>query len=251
MEKISKGGGARMKATMNKTLSLPAFVAANFRLQAADFALFAGTAAVIWAGAMLVVTVIYQVTGDPEALGFGVPGIALMALAVLLSLVSAASRFWLEFTLGVQMSTSRRRMLAAETALCLATGAMLLALARLGNAAWRVLLAPRVPTDAVEDVLARIPLWGWLVAWLAPIALGMLGSGLVLHFGPRMFWAIYFVCIALCFAPSWVGSRIERSALAASVWAAFYPWLPPVALGLTALCAVAGSLLLRRAAIPQ
>jgi hypothetical protein len=251
MEKISKGGGARMKATKNKTLSLPAFVAANFRLQAADFALFAGAAAISWAGAMLMVSIIYKFTGDPEVLGFGVPGVILMALAVLLSLISAASRFWLEFTLGVQMSTPRRRMLAAETALCLATGAMLLALAWLGNAAWRVLLAPRVPADAVTDALALVPLWGWLVAWLAPIALGMLGSGLVLHFGPRMFWTIYFVCIALCLAPSVVGGRIEHSAMAAAAWEAFRPWLPPVALGLTAICAAAGIGLLRRAAITK
>lgn len=234
---------------MTKVKSLPAFVAANFKLQKNDFWIVALAEAGIWAGVMAVMGILCWFSSDTDFLAVGVPGIAVFAMAVICNLVCAISRVWLEFTIGVQMSTPRRRMVAVELALNLAMGAELLALAALLNGLWRALYAGRVPAEDVEDIVSMIPAWGWLVAWLLPIGFGMLGGALVLRFGRRAGWVLYFVFLGCCWLPSMLEGWLETQPLVRAAWEVVFPLLPVLGPAAAVAALLAAAVLLRRVAL--
>lgn len=234
---------------MTKVKSLPAFVAANFKLQKSDFCIVALAEAGIWAGIMAIMGILYCFFRDPDLLALGIPGIGVFAMAVICSLICSVSRVWLEFSLGIQMSVPRRRMVAAELALNLALGAELLALAALLNGLWRVLYASRMPAEDVLDIVGTIPAWGWLAAWLLPVGAGMLGGALVLRFGRKAGWVMYFVFLGLCWMPTLLDDALETQPLVRAAWDAIFPLLPVLGPAAAAAAILAAVPLLLRAAI--
>lgn len=234
---------------MTKVKSLPAFVAANFKLQKNDFWLVALAEAGIWAGVMAVMGILCWFSSDTDFLAIGVPGIAVFAMAVICNLVCAVSRVWLEFAIGVQMSAPRRRMVAAELALNLTMGAELLALAALFNGLWRALYASRMPAENVVDIVQRIPAWGWLAAWLLPVGVGMLGGALVLRFGRRAGWALYFVFLGCCWLPMLLDDWLETQPLVRAAWEWLFPLLPVLGPAAAVAAILAAAVLLLRVAL--
>lgn len=210
---------------MKKQSSLPAFVAANFKLQRNDFWQLSLAELAVWAFLMLLMGGIYWFTKDPDLLTLGIPGISVFAMAVITSLICSLSRVWLEFSIGVQMSVPRRRMLVAETALNLATSGLMLLWAALLNGLWRLLFAGRVQEESL-DIVEMIPAWGWLVGWLMPVGAGMLCGALVLRFGRRAGWTLYAVFLVLCWSPTLLEDQLEKSAFLAAVWGHILPLLP-------------------------
>lgn len=236
---------------MTKVKSLPAFVADNFKLQRSDFWIMALAETGLWALMMLVIGAVYWFVRDPEVLAVGVPGICAFAMAVLCSLISSMVRIQLEVTVGIQMSVPRRRMAAAALALNLALGAMMLALAALLDQVWMVLYAGSAPGTGVEDIVKMIPAWGWLVAWLLPAGLGMLAGALVLRFGRRAGWVLYFVFLAGCWSPMLLEDRIEKSPAIRAAWEAVLPLLPVLGPAVALAAIAAGVILLLRITITR
>lgn len=237
---------------MTKIRSLPAFVAANFKLQKSDFGLLALTETGIWAGTLLVMRIVYQFVRDPDILLIGVPGIAGFAMAVMCSLIASVSRIWLEFVVGVQMGATRRRMIAASLALDLTLGGMMLALAAVLDRVWQALYAGFAAANGeMMGIVGMIPAWGWLVAWLLPAGAGMLGGALVLRYGRRAGWTLYFVFLAICWSPTVLESQLEKSAALRAAGAALFSVMPVLgpAVGVAALAAAVA--LLWRVAIPN
>lgn len=235
---------------MKTVKSLPAFVADNFKLQKNDFWQVALAETGIWVGTTLIMYLVCWLLHDSEPLSVGVPGIAVIAMSVICSFVVSLSRVWMEFTIGVQMSAPRRRMIAAGAALNLALGGMTLALAALLNALWRPLFARGLPAEDVLDLLGKIPAWGWLTAWLLPVGLGMLCGALVLRFGRRAGWVLYFAFLAICWSPTVLENQLEKNnALVRTAWDALRPVLPVLGPAAAVVSLAAAAVLLLRAAI--
>ena len=189
----------------SKAKSLPAFVWDNFRLQGRDFLSYPLIVCGGWTVVMALLAIIAAVAGDSDIFGVGIPGVLAVAFAVLLAFVQAYSRIWLEFKIGVQLSVPRRRMLTAEIMLSLATAVVCLAAAWLLDGLW--LWAARAMGVQVEPLLSHMPLWGWGLALLLPVALGSAGGAIVLRFGSKGGWVLYgiFMVCMLC-----LGEGIDR-----------------------------------------
>lgn len=228
---------------------LAAFVWGNFRLQANDFWQVALCTAVLWLLGLLGMAVAAAASGDPALLQLGVPGVVGLVAAELVALVTAMSRIWLEFKVGVQMSAPRRRMLAASAALSFATTLCMLATAWLLDRLWLAWAGGRFGADA-EDLLQGIPLWGWLALLVLPTLSGMVGGAVILRFGRRGGWTLYALFMVVCLAPNVLNERFPGWAktpdclLDRLLEAA--PWLLA---GLAAAEAVALLALLRRVSI--
>lgn len=232
-----------------KQQSLAAFVWANFRLQRGDFLIIPAIVAGTWLVIMLILAAITFFSGDNEIFGVGIPGLLAVIAAVMTSMVTAISRIWLEFRIGVQMGVTRRRMMVAELALSLATGAEGLAAAWLLDRAWMALaerFAARFGANYYEPLIALMPLWGWLLAWLLPAALGCAIGALVLRYGARAGWTVYLVVmLACCTSSSWLHRLIGAVESVASLAAA----LPALGFALAAAGLLAAVLMLRRVSV--
>lgn len=244
--------------TQNNTArkGLAAFVWGNFRLQANDFWQTALCTAVFWLLGLLGMAVAAAVSGDPALLRLGVPGVVGVVAAELIALITAMSRIWLEFKMGVQMSAPRRRMLAASAALSFATTLCMLATAWLLDRLWLAWAGGRFGADA-EDLLQGIPLWGWLALLVLPTLSGMVGGAVILRFGRRGGWTLYALFMIVCLAPNVLNERfpgwaktpdglLDRLLEAAPWLLEAAPWLLA---GLAAAEAVALLALLRRVSI--
>jgi hypothetical protein len=234
---------------MKKQKNIVRFVAANFVLQKDDFWQMALVSVGLWAVAMVGTGIAFRISHSNDILGIDIAGIISLAFAVLMGFVASLNRFWIDFKVGVQMSISRRRMWLTETVLCLAGNAMMLMLALLGNAVWRVLYASRVPQEDVNDLLASMPKYVWLLAWLLPIALGMICIALVTRFGHKAGWLLYALFLALCYSPSALESIIQKNNAAATAWSVFKAYLPFFGAALTVAAFAAGTWMLLRESI--
>lgn len=233
--------------------SLPAFVWANFKLQWTDFLIMPGAVAGCWALFIAILAVVSLATGDNELFGVGIAGVMAVVVACLMTLITSLSRIWLEFKIGVQMSVPRRRMIAAEYALCLATSAEGLVTAWLLDRVWMALAqlaAARygaAVTDYYEPILSGMPLWGWLLACLLPAALGVLAGTIVLRFGSRGGWVLYALMMLVCCTSSiWIDWLDPLFDQVGGVGDLIMALLPPAAFALAGVCLLAATLLLRR-----
>jgi len=230
----------------NKSFSktLPAFVWDNVRLQSRDFLILPLAVCGMWLLVMTMLGLISWVSGDRDFLGIGIAGVIAVVMAVLLSGITATSRIWLEFRIGVQMSVTRARMLAACIALSLGSGLECMASAWLLNRLWLWLAG--MAGVQIEDIVGHMPLWGWLLAVLLPAALGCGAGAVLLRYGGKGGWTLYMIVMALCLTTRhWVDWFEAGSPLAQWVIGA----LPALGFALSAAALAATVLLLRRAAI--
>ena len=197
--------------------SLPAFVWDNFRLQRADFIIVPVGIFGFWLLVMLLLAAITFFSGDNEIFGVGIPGALALVGALMLTALTAFSRIWIEFKIGVQMSIPRRRMLAAELLLSAATATEGLLTAWLLDRAWMVLAQAAAArygaavTTYYEPVLAYMLWWGWLLCWLLPPALGSFGGAVVLRFGAKGGWTLYLIMMTFCLTVNyWIDPLFDK-----------------------------------------
>lgn len=236
--------------------SLPAFVWANFRLQWQDFAVMPLAVAGLWLLMMLVLGAISFFSGDNEIFGVGIPGVFALVVAVMMAGISSYMRIWLEFKLGVQLSVTRRRMLAAELALSLATAAEGLVVAWLLDRVWMALAQAAAVrygsavTTYYEPILAYMPWWGWLLCWLLPMALGTAAGAVVLRFGAKGGWTVYMVFMLICTTSSiWIDRLEELFNKVGGLGDLIMAALPPAGFVLAVAAVLAAARLLLRVAI--
>lgn len=237
---------------MKPKKSLPGFLADNFRLQRADFGIMLLVPLGVWALVLVIVGVLDPIVGDPADPILGVAGIFAFAAGAFCSGICSMSRSWLEFRIGVQMSNSRRRMLLAILTLDLALGGLLLAEAFVLNKAGAALFrALGLPGAARADLLAQMPLWGWLLALVLPAAAGTLGGALVLRFGRRAGWAMYFLFLACCISPSVLDDLAETNLTFGALLEGLLPFLPALGFAASAAALIVSAALLLRASISE
>lgn len=233
-----------------KQKNFSAFVWANLKLQKNDFWQLPLAQVGLTALTAGVLTAIAFFIEDTEPLTIGVPGVIAVAIAVLCGFIQGIGRILLEYRVGVQMSIPRRRMFAASLALCLVSAAEGLATAWLLNRLWIAVTTPLLATAApMQDLLGYIPAMGWVALLLAPSSFGMLAGAIILRFGRRGGWLMYFLFLGCCYLPA-AGSDWLTAHPAVEHWLeGIVPLLLPAAAGLSVAFMAASWLLLRRQSV--
>ncbi len=156
------------------------------------------------AGALLIALVLGCVfffaddTSAPEMVGV-ILSVAPVVIAGFTGALTAGGLFGVYYKLGVQMGQTRRAMILRVGLLALAEQAAVLAFAA-GFSALVNLGYSHFFTET-ETLIALIPWWGWVLMLTLPIAFGTFGSGVMLRFGRKGFWALYAIFMSALLLP--------------------------------------------------
>ena len=127
----------------------------------------------------------------------------------LLTLVLTIVYFSNWYTVLLAFPITRRGLLAGVLLFCLGTSALMqLAALVLGTLCTLVFGALQGLTPALP--WQWMPWFVWPLALVLPVLAGMVLGGLQCRFGPKAFWAVYFVFIVLCSTSSqWLGALAD------------------------------------------
>ena len=183
----------------------------------------------------LLIGVIALAEQDGDGLVFAMPGVLALVAAAFLNVLQAGCGFSIYFKLGVHMGMTRRALLAGMLATGLSMSVVMVAGAAAING-----LAVLLGGGAAMDLVGGLPAWAWAAMVYLPVALGLMGGGVLLRFGRRGFWALYILFMAVCIVPNLLVD-LHLPDAAADMALTALPWALPAA---GAVMALAGAALL-------